>query len=133
MKEAILKSFFEGQIDAKDLSADISDSVEIAGDVIRVRIEGMEDPFEVRSDHLIRLCDAVLSDQVEPKDLETISFCIIASDAFEYDTNTEDGELVGETCFDWSTPEINYLLHKKNVKLFRNRLLGKDVELEAHP
>ncbi len=90
----VLRGFFEGQVDAKTLSADLAGSVERGRVSTRVRIEDMKESFTVRTDGLVRLCDSILADEIDVKHLETIGFCIVASDAFEFDTDTEDGELV---------------------------------------
>ncbi len=128
MKESVLKAFFEDEIDATALSADLDNSIIAERGVIRYRIQDMDGAFQLRSEHLKRLCDAVINNQLDPKHLETIGFCILASDKFEYDTDTQDGDLVGEICGDWSSPEINYELTKENIEKFRERLVtGKDV------
>lgn len=117
-----MRAFFEGKIDAAALSTDLENTIVAEHDVFRYKIQDMEEFFQLRPEHLASLCDAVLADQIEPEHLETIAFCITASDAFMYDTNTPDGDLVGEVCSDWSAPEINYPLTKENVKKFRERL-----------
>jgi hypothetical protein len=127
MREEILKQFFTEEVDAKVLADDLVDSMVTKGDMTKHPIEDMAESFQLGAEHLIRLCDAVLSDEIKPQYLQSIGFCIVASDNFEYDTDTTDGNLVGETVLDWSAPIINYPLTKSNVEKFRQKLVtGED-------
>jgi len=127
MREQILKQFFAEKVGAKVLAEDLVDSMITTGDVTKHPIEEMRESFQVRPEHLVRLCDAVLCDDIKPQYLQAIGFCIVASDNFEYDTDIAEGNLVGETVLDWSAPIINYPLTKKNVEKFRQRLVtGED-------
>nr|ART36713.1 D598 [uncultured bacterium] len=123
MREEILKQFFIGDVDAKVLAADLVGSMVAKGDMTKHPIENMSEDFQIWPQHLIRLCDAVLQGEIEPRYLQSIGFCIVASDCFEFDSDTSEGDLVGETAYDWSAPEINYPLTLANVEKFRQRLL----------
>ena len=124
MREEILKQFFLGEVSAKALASDLVGSMVTEDSVVtRHLIEDMKDGFEVMPDHLVHLCDAVLSGKIKAKYLQAIGFCILASDHFEYDTDTPEGNLVGETVSDWSAPKINYPLTIGNVRKFRGRLV----------
>jgi hypothetical protein len=123
VKEAVLRAFFEGRVDAMTLSEDIAGTVEPEGKTSHYRIEDLDEEFEVRAEHLVRLCDSVLDGDLDPKHLETIGFCLVASDAFQWDTEVVDGEVIAETLSDWSEPRINYPLTQENVTKFRERLL----------
>jgi hypothetical protein len=88
----------------------------------------MESEFEVVPEHLIRLCDAVLSEQLDPQELETIGFCLAMSEAFLWDDEREAGSRVSETVHEWASPEINFPLTLPNIVKFRERLLtGRDT------
>jgi len=127
MNEEVLKRFFLGEAGAKELAADLSGSVVERQGVTNHPITDMRGDFEVRPEHLIRICDAVLGGEIEAKYLQEVGFCILASDHFEYDTDTREGDLIGETVFDWSAPEVNYPLTIENVRRFRERLVrGRD-------
>jgi hypothetical protein len=123
MREEILKRFFVGEVGADTLAADLDGSMIEGRDTTGHIIEDMEGEFEVRPEHLVSVCDVVLSGEIEAKYLRVIGFCIVASDAFEYDTDTPEGDLVGETVLDWSAPEANYPLTMENVRKFRGRLV----------
>ena len=127
MREEILKQFFTEEVDAKVLADDLVGSMVTKGDMTKHPIEDMAERFRLAPEHLIRLCDAVLRDEIKPQYLQSIGFCIVASDNFQYDTDTPEGNLVGETVLDWSAPIINYPLTKKNVEKFRQKLAnGED-------
>jgi len=123
MREVVLKEFFEGKVDANALAAELHGAVETVGITSHYHIEDMEGELEVTAAHLVRLCDAVLTGRLAPEALETIGFCLVASDGFYWDTDKGDGEVVAETCFDWSEPRINHSLTIDNVRGFRERLL----------
>ncbi len=123
MHEEVLKRFFLGEISAKVLVDDLAESLVEKSGITYHPIKVMRDDFEVLPEHLVRVCDAVLSGEIEAKYLEAIGFCIVASDHFEYDTDMPEGDLVGETVFDWSEPRVNYPLTCENVRKFRERLV----------
>ena len=122
MREEILKQFFDGEVGAALLSNDLVGSLITKGDSTSHPIEDMSGSFEVQPSHLIRLCDAVLDGEIKPKYLQAVGFCIVASDAFEYDTDRNEGNLVGETVLDWSAPMVHYPLTLQNIEKFRHRL-----------
>lgn len=123
MHEEVLRRFFLGEASAKELADDLAGSLVERRDVTYHPIKDMRDDFEVLPEHLIRVCDAVLGGEIGAKYLEAIGFCIVASDHFEYDTDTPEGDLVGETVLDWSEPRVNYPLTIENVRSLRERLV----------
>ena len=128
MHESILRDYFIGLVDEVVLKEDLKNTmVQTSKDVFSYKIVSMDTEFEVLPDHLIKLCDAVISEKIETKDLRTIGFCLAATDYFLWDSNTELGNRVAETVLDWASPEINYPLTIENIKRFRERLLtGKN-------
>ncbi|MDQ3816766.1 MAG: hypothetical protein M3362_03615, partial [Acidobacteriota bacterium] len=79
--------------------------------------------FRVEPSHLVKLCDAVLSGKLNAERLELIGYCLVASDHFFWEEDSRSGELVAETAYDWSSPEINYPLTFENIEKFRERLI----------
>jgi hypothetical protein len=124
MQEEILRRFFEGDLDAALLAEDLVDSMVTSGNITKHPIEPMSKSFQVWPKHLTLICDAVLSGEIDPKHLQSIGFCIIASDNFEYDPDTSEGDLVDDIVSAWSVPEINYPLTAENVKKFREWLVS---------
>ncbi|BCR04528.1 hypothetical protein DESUT3_15970 [Desulfuromonas versatilis] len=131
MKEAILKDFFLGRVSPEALKKDLIGAVESEGKISRQYIEDMDSEFEVKSAHLVRVCDAVLDGILDPMDLSTIGFCLMASDYFEFDTDTEDGARVADAAIDWADYLINYDLNKETTKKSKERLItGKNLFTE---
>ncbi len=133
MHESILRDFFVGTVDIAALRADLQGAVtRTSHDVFRQHIISMAADFDVSGAHLVGLCDAVLAEQLPAADLRFIAFCLVASDRFQWDTDTPEGDLIGETLFDWDSPEINYPLNPQTVAKFRHRLLtGEDTFSDA--
>jgi len=128
MHEKILRTFFEGRCSAIELREDLAGTVKVEGDAHRYAIEDMDDDFQVRSEHLARVCDAVLAGDIEPEKLQAIGFCLVASDHFHWDTDTKDGEAVSRAVIEWSAPEINYTLNLESTLMFLDRFkLSVDV------
>ena len=95
MREEILKRFFQGEIGADVLAADLDGSMVEGQDTHRHHIEDFEESgeeFEVNPKHLVSICDAALSGEIEAKYLRIIGFCIVGSDTFLYDTDTPEGD-----------------------------------------
>ena len=91
--------------------------------VVRHPIENMSENFLVIPDHLVKLCDDVLSEKLSAESLQAIGFCLVASDHFEWGGDTDEGARVADTVLDWASPEINYDLNTSNIAKFRQRLL----------
>jgi hypothetical protein len=121
-KEIVLRDFFLGRATIAELCADLKDAVRNEGPVQKYPILDMSEDYSVTCQDLIKLCDAVLAEELPPSALEPIGFCLIASDHFEWDSDDPDGEIVAETIADWAAPEINYPLTLENVRMFRERL-----------
>ena len=128
MQESILRDFFSGAANAVALRADLVGAVVATNpSSTSQNIVDMSTDFELQPEHLIKLCNAVLAHELEPDDLKTIGFCLLASDHFLWDGNIPPGDVVSETIHDWSAPEINFRLTVDSVQKFRKRLLtGND-------
>jgi hypothetical protein len=127
MHESILKDYFLDLIDESRLNDDLEGSVvQTSFDVITHYVNPMDSGFQVEPAHLVKLCDAVLAGKLNAVHLELIGYCLIASDHFFWDEESKSGELVAETAYDWSSPEINYPLTVGNIEKFRERLLTGD-------
>ncbi len=129
MHEATLRDFLLGSVTGDVLREDLVGTVEHLGDrTSRHHVVSLEGEFEVSASQLVRLCDAVLGGPLQPGQLQSIGFCMIASDYFHWDGDTADGARVTETLHDWAAPEIYYPLTLETVRLFRERLVsGRDV------
>lgn len=83
--------------------------------VVRHPIENMSENLLVIPDHLVKLCDDVLSEKLSAESLQAIGFCLVASDHFEWGGDTDEGARVADTVLDWASPEINYDLNTNNI------------------
>ena len=123
MNGNVLRGFFDDRLTAVDLLADLAGTRSVLGTgSVRHHMTDTESEFVITTEHLVKLCDAVMADQIPPGHLEWIGFGLIASDNFEWDTDTIDGERVGDALFDWASPSTNYQLTIDTVRKFRHRL-----------
>lgn len=119
--EEALHQFFLEEIDAQDLQ-DV---------ILQVRDREEEEPFhyefrDMNHVHilepydLVRICDAVLNEIMQPEDLGLIAETLTASELFEW-----DDELISEVCSFWIEPQSDYPLTQANTRLFRQWLKGE--------
>ncbi len=130
MREVILKEFFEDQINIDALVADLSGTSTTESDITHVRIQDMDTEFVVKPNHLVKLCDAALGNKLSSFHLKSIGFCLVASDTFEWDSDTVEGNRVAEVVFCFSSPETNYELNRHNIELFKSLLINGGKPLE---
>ena len=128
MNASTLRDFFLGTATADALAHDVRDAwVWRGSDSRELRMDDLTEDFHVESAHLVRVCDAVISNRLPASALEPIGFGLIASDHFTWDADTDDGSRVAETLWDWSCPEVNFALTAATAEKFRTRLLtGED-------
>lgn len=134
MTEQKLKEYFENKLTADQLSLDLKNSQKRTGyDVTTVYIDCLEDgEFEIKKEHLIKLCDDAISEQLSTSDLNTIGFALMTSDFFHWDNETTDGEIIANVIFEWDNPEIGYDLTIDNVKLWREYLLTTNYNFDKN-
>ena len=132
MTEKKLREYFENLVTVEQLSIDLKDSQKkTSHDVTTVYVDTLTSgEFEIKKEHLIKLCDDTISGQLFPVDLNTISFALISSDYFYWDTETGDGEVIAETIFDWDNPDIGFDLTIKNIELWKEYLLTGIYKLD---
>jgi hypothetical protein len=125
MKEEILRRFFEGQVTAEEVGADIAGSTKRISDILSYQsIDDMESDFKVTRSNLLDICDAVLSGKLPPKFLREIGFALVGSDRFFWDG--DEDELLADIIYDWSCPEVNYPLDIDSVRKFKSWLTGEE-------
>ena len=81
MRESILRDYFLGVVDTPSLQVDLLGSVDTND--LRLSTQYIADAvgnFELRPEHLVKLCDDVLAGNLLPNYLETVGFALIASD-----------------------------------------------------
>lgn len=88
--------------------------------------------FRITNLHLISICDDVLRHRLKPDTLEPLTFILIGSDYFYWDTNSKEGQLVEEVIFEWNSPILNYPLTLENMIEWRNYLEGRARNMKDH-
>ena len=98
MKESTLRDFFNGELNAAELELELmACAFDAAHDPEVFPIESMEESFQVRPPHLIRIFDATLAGELSFSALEKIAFILMASDRYQ-----KDDPLVLQVCFHWT-------------------------------
>jgi hypothetical protein len=123
MREAVLADFFVGRVTTRELAEDVRGSTtRVSATQSTTGIENMGSRFLVTREMAIALCNAALSGELPPTDLETIGFALVASENFYWDESDDEP---AETFYDWSAPEINFALTHESIRMFRDRLMAK--------
>jgi hypothetical protein len=118
MREDVLRRFFLSEVGVGRLADDVSGSVTHLNQVeSTVVIEDMEVSFRLTREHVLLLCAAGLSNELNSEALTVIAFALLASDRFEW-----DDDVVSETLQDWSCPEINFPMNADTLRMHRSWL-----------
>ena len=96
MREALLQQFFLGEVSASDLAEDLEGAVVQDSSSRYFHIDEMDTEFIVETIHLGRVCDAALAGELPIDSLESVGFCVVASESFGWDPESKDGDLVSE-------------------------------------
>ena len=124
MREETLRDFLLGEQSAGALNREAADTTIHRGARLDIRAASIGSwEHVVTPAQLTRLCDAVHEGTIDPVNLETIAFTLIASDFFVWDRETPHGERVATVLHDWAAPEINYPLNPSNVSKARHYLI----------
>lgn len=129
MTEQKLKEYFENKITIDDLKSDVKNSQTKTGfDTTSVYVEQINDgEFEVRKEHLIKLCDDFIAQKLDSEDLNAIAFSLIASEYFDW-----NGDEISNVIFDWDNPIIGYDINIKNVQLWKEYLENGNYNLDKN-
>jgi hypothetical protein len=130
MKEETLRDYFDGLISTDILYMDVEGSeVKTSPDAISINVNQIKEEGEyiITRDHLLKLCNDALIGNLKTNHLTTISFALIASDYFHWDTDID--EVIAEVIFDWDNPEINFPITIDNLKLWKRYLETGEYDL----
>ena len=138
LKESDFKKYFENRISAEELihklqSKEIERTIPeppYAGNTPRStkimydkEFHDLEmDGFVFTREHLVKLCNDLLTDRISAWNLEDIALILYGCDGFVWGNNEKERELIAEVIHNLSSPESNYPLTKENVKKFRDSL-----------
>lgn len=125
MTENVLKEYFEGMATVDQLALDLKDSQKKTGyDVTTVYVDRIENGnFEIKKEHLIRLFDDFIEGRLSPLDMTTVSFALIASDFFCWDSDTDEGEIIADVIFQLDDLELGYDTSLNSILLWKEYLL----------
>lgn len=125
MKETVLRDYFENRGTVETLAENVKDTQKRATyDTTSVQVEQIQDgtTYQVRKEHLLKLCNEVLNGNLLLEDINSIALALVFSEYFVWDTKTEEGEMIETTIYDWDSPEINFPLTLSNMKLWKHYL-----------
>lgn len=112
MNERLLMDFLTQRISAAMLTRQASAAQATAGT-----------EFDLVPRHLLQLCDAVLSGELEPAHLLPISRCLYYSGRFRWPHAHPDGRVVEEILICWLSYDENHVPGHKEIVYIREWLL----------
>lgn len=125
MQEETLQQFFLEEIDAQDLQDILEEELNLEeGEepTFHYQFRDMDSIHMLEPYDLVRLCDAVLEDILDPRGLTLIAEVITQSEKFEW-----DDDIIAEICYFWLEPEQEFPLDKKeSILQFRRWLKGEE-------
>ena len=128
MREVMVRQFFERQISAAELEREAAGSVSRRVDGngtlhSQHRITAMTEEFVLTPEHLVQLVDAVRAGELSRDALDAITFCLEASDRFDWNGEEPPGDRIPDALFWLGTPEINYPLTDSVLAKIRHFLV----------
>ena len=132
MHEATLRDFFRGSASAAQLRQDIESTQTRRGHAVTgFAVVDMDEEFEVKAEHLARLCRAVAAGEMPASSLEAVGNCLMFSECFHWHGETEEGARVGAVAHWWAVPVANYPLTAASASEFERWLWTGENRLEA--
>jgi len=129
MNESLLHAFLVGERDGATLADALEDVIGIPELTPGVNlVMDLHEEVPVEAKHLVTLCDAVLSGELDGDDLKATALFLMASEHFTWDSSTGEGALVAAVLHEWAAPEINYPLTRHTILRYREALA-----IGAHP
>jgi hypothetical protein len=123
MEARVLADFFDGRVDADRLAAELATAYgPMSGNVRPVVVTPTDGSVVVTKGGMLRVCDAVLSGDLDPALLEPIGDCLMLSNSFEFDSR--DAEVLSTVAHYWGAPEICYPLDLHHAGAFREWILN---------
>ena len=119
MTERVLEAYFENSASAEELAADISASQH--SDHIA------KGEFEVKSEHLIHLFEDTLLGKLSTNDLTAISYQLIVSDYFHWDSDIGDGGKIAEVIFELDSYDVEPEIPLASIQRWKEYLELDDI------
>jgi hypothetical protein len=128
MTESALKNFFDENISLEELRNDLKGTIKQSGNnVLSYSVDTLSGTYKIRETHILKLCEAAINENLDSIELDVLSFALIGSDFFEWDS-----ERISETLADWNNQDINYPITKKNLELWKQFLLTGKYQLSEY-
>lgn len=124
MREQKLKEYLENSLTIEELMLDWKTNQQKIGyETSSFPIEQIEDgEFEITKDHLIKICNDLLKENLHVIDVQTIAFVFISSIYFTWDGESQDGKIISEIIFNWDNPTIGFDFTKENFEHWKKYL-----------
>lgn len=129
MKKSALKNYFDGTLSIEELRDDLKGTIEKTScDVLTYTVETLNaGSYELNEKHILKICDAAIDGSLNPMDLDVISFTLIGSDYFDWDS-----ERITETITDWNNQTINFPVTSTNLELWKHYLTSGEYKLPEY-
>jgi hypothetical protein len=119
MEERIIRDYLKNEATALDLRIALRGMVIYSvGQSRNEAIKPLAEDYSITKQHLLQLCQDTISRKLNAQDLKDLSFILISSDRFAWDTDTPEGEFIGNVLWDWSCPEVNHSLTEENLSKY---------------
>lgn len=82
----------------------------------------------VTRQYLVELCDKFLDEKIDKLAIQDFASAAIIDDNFDWN----EDEIISSTIFDWDNEELNFEINKKNIALWKKRLLTDQDDLVFH-
>lgn len=132
MRETVLRDYFDNKVTVEILAENVRGTQKRATyDITSVQVGQIQDgrTYQVRKEHVLRLCNEVLNGNLTLEDINSIALALVFSEYFVWDINTKEGEMIETIIYDWDSPESNFPLTPSNMKLWKRYLETGEYEL----
>ncbi len=129
MTESALKNYFDENISLEELKNDMTGTkVQTSHDVFSYYVDTLADgSYHLNENHILKICNEAIQGNLSSSELDIISFVLIGSDFFEWDS-----ERISNTLFDWNNRSINFPITKKNLELWKHYLTTSIYKLPEY-
>jgi hypothetical protein len=123
---SLLRDYLAGRVGSRRLRCELEELVGLA-DAWGERgaaVDPLDEPFELYPRHLLALCEAVATRELEPVLLAHASRVLAASGSFRWSRTHPDGRVVEEVLVEWSS-RSPAALEAEAMPLFRDWLVTR--------
>ena len=129
MFERDLRKYFENKIDATELKSVIDKMLK--DEEFDSRDDSFGTEMELNAQHLVKVCDDILTGKMPPDYAAHIGAELTTSDQFIFEDSASGGR-AEDVAFDWDSYDVTYLFNLETIQKFKTRLLtGKDLFVDS--